>query len=70
MSNPWPAPILRQRKNNLGWLALSPPEDELRVGTTGDIRQEAEASYAHHRAVWQALIDACSNDASEPMDNQ
>lgn len=65
MSNPWPAPILRQRQNNLGWLALSPPEDELRVGTIGSTRQEAAESYAKHRAVWQSLSDARGGDLNE-----
>ena len=70
MSNPWPAPHLRQRQNDLGWLALSPPEDELRVGTTGSTRQEAEASYASHRAAWQALRDARGSDLASDGEHQ
>lgn len=71
MSTPRLAPILRQRQNDLGWLALSPPDDEFRVGATGSTRQEAEESYAKHRAAWQALRDARGSDlVSEPMDDQ
>ena len=46
---------MRQRQNDLGWLALSSPEDDIRIGATGTTRQEAEESYAAHRAVWQGL---------------
>ncbi|MCA1693501.1 MAG: hypothetical protein LC749_01530 [Actinobacteria bacterium] len=55
MSDPWPPPILRQRQNDLGWLALSSPEDDIHIGATGTTRQEAEESYAAHRAVWREL---------------
>jgi len=58
MSAPWPAPVLRERQDDLGWLALSPPEDDIRIGVTGATKQEAEASYAERRAVWQALREA------------
>jgi len=70
MSTPWPAPILRQRQNDLGWLALSPPQDPLRIGTTGGTRQEAEASYAARRAIWQALREARDVEDVEVVDSQ
>jgi hypothetical protein len=67
MSTPWPAPILRQRQNDLGWLALSPPEDPLRIGVTGRTKQEAEATYAARRAAWQELREGRN---VEEMDSQ
>jgi len=58
MTSAWPPPILRQRQNDLGWLALSPPEDDIRIGVTGATKQEAESSYAARRAVWRELRHA------------
>ena len=45
----------RHRRPGGGPARPSSPEDDIRIGATGTTRQEAEESYAAHRAVWQGL---------------
>lgn len=58
VSTSWPPPVLRQRHNNLGWLALSPPEDVFRIGVTGGTEEEAMAAYNECRAAYQLWLES------------
>lgn len=63
MSDNWPPPILRERQNNLGWMALSPPEDVVQIGVPGGTEQEAAESYAVSRRRWQSYLDEIAAEA-------
>jgi hypothetical protein len=51
----WPAPELRERKNGLGWLALSALTDRIHIGVTAPTAAEAAEAYKRERGEWAAL---------------
>lgn len=65
----WPKPILQERANDLGWLALSPIEDaEVRIGVEGKTADEAIATYEQYRAFWWGHmhpVDEVHQDAAD-----
>ena len=58
MSETWPAPELLERDGDLGWLAMSAPEDVIHIGVVGATVEEARDHYEVRRRFWAMLADA------------